>query len=216
MKAREPAGVLVSNLVAFLSTHDLGRLSRLRKLFPGDAERAMLDTVERMAPLKPLLRAQVHLAISTLERFLQGWAMLAPAARSRLDGANTWSFWASASATVGSSSSLGFLITEPHNIDGAAWASAVAVAGSLIALTVKYLRRDIFGGDNGLPEKYRALSDSAATAGSLVRSLQPHIDSDDSGDDPAVLDGLLKSANKLAGEVQQLLAALPSDLQASF
>ncbi|RDZ29308.1 hypothetical protein [Lysobacter silvisoli] len=198
---------IAANAVGFLRAHDRHELERMRGAYTGTAERALLD--EELAPVSPLLKAQLEITVAALNAFLATWNERSAALRARLERAGRWSFWGAVIATLGSGSALSLMLGKASGL-AVPLAAAVGLAGGLIGLIEKFLRRDLYGGDNALTDRMRDLSAGAATASAYIRQFMPHLQSDDAGEDPEALKDALRRANEHIGQMQALLDALPS------
>jgi hypothetical protein len=196
------------NLTEFLLRWDEPEVARLTALYPGQGEQALFSKKEVMKSLSPLDKARVELALSALDAFIGMWASKAPALSATLNRASIWKFWGAVLAAVGGGSSMTLLLGKPDQTLLAAATSAIALAGGLIGLTAKFLRRDVYGNDDALTDKYRQLSKGAAQATGLVRTLRPFASVDDDGGDRKAIEAALTGANKLIADMDELLQSL--------
>lgn len=205
----------VADLTDFLIRRDPGAVAALRSKYPGHEEQAMLSERVVLAPLSPVLKAQVDLAQSALATYLQMWARVAPLIQEQIHRANIWKLVGAALATLGSGAALTHLLGLNEEKTLAAVSCAVALVGGLIGLTVRFLQQDLLGHDGGLTEHYLALSRGAASAIGLQLSLKPFADVNDDDARPDEVRLLVGQANKLVSEVDAHVAALPNLFQSA-
>lgn len=206
---------LTADLTQFLSHYDPNALSHLRKHFPGDDEQALLSGRETMAPLAPLLEAQVATAMAALLAFLRVWAAMSPKLRGRIGRAQHWKLIGAALATLGSGAALSHLVGLNDERLLAATSCAVALVGGLIGLVARFLEQDLEGREGGLNDRYSVLAQGASAAASLTLELRPFLEARDDGGQVDKLATLVGQANKLLADMGTQLAHLPTALQAT-
>lgn len=206
-------GVVTADLTQFLAVFAKDELTRLRTAYPGPNEQSLFDESEKMRALQPLQKAKVELAISSLNEFVQRWTKVSGPLTSTLGRSNIWELAGGVLAACGGGGALSLILVNPGETMLAAASSGIALAGGLITLTVKFLRKDLYGRDNAVIEAHQKLASGSAKAMSLTRELRPYLVSDDDGDDTSKIDTLVGQANSLIADLEGTLAGLPAAVQ---
>lgn len=203
--------LLIADLVEYLHLHDPNRLDRLRRRFTDPDEQELLDPDTTCAPPTGLLRVQMNTAIAALDSFIELWGERSPSATSRMKRANRWEFVGALLAALGSGGAISIASASEGNKSLLIAFSSLGLVGSMMGVATKFLRKDGYGGDEGLRHTYQALSTKAHKAKSLSLQLRPYIEQDDVGDKPEAVEELVAAAVVLISEVGPLIDALPKD-----
>ena len=203
--------LLIADLVEYLHLHDPNRLDRLQRRFTDPDEQELLDPDTTCAPPTKLLRTQMITAIAALDSFTEMWEKRAPSTKSRMKRANRWEFVGALLAALGSGGALLVASADEGARSFLIAFSSLGLMGAMMEIVTKFLRKDGYGGPEGLRQIHQALSTKFHKAKSLSLQLRPYIEQDDVGDKPEAVEELVADAVVLMSEVGPLIDALPED-----
>jgi hypothetical protein len=191
----------IHQLVGFLADFAPERLARLQDEWPDEQA---LRPGRVLGALSVPMRIRIEVADIALQAMVAQADALSQRVGQRLRRSHRWEFVAQFVALFGSGGVLTAVVGDA-GIRFKIASAVLALAGSTVALAVKFARRDLSGTENGLAAQHGELAAAGGSAVEMHARLQPYLRSGDDLDEPAALAALVDEANSLAGRLYALM-----------